>query len=359
MVRARINLAEEGGSNLLERIKEKLFGTNFLLFVTVLLFVLMYISGMIVFKEKNFGNTQFFLNLIIGNAGLIITAAGMTMVLIIGGIDISVGSVIAVTCMMLAALMEKANIGAVPAMLIVLLFGLAFGAVQGWLIAYLRLQPFIVTLAGMFFARGLTAVISLKMITITNKTFLGIAQYKIYLPFGGTLNRKGLMVYPYIYPTVILAIVVLIVVFVMLKYTKFGRAIYAVGGSEQSAMLMGLNPRRTKFAVYIINGFLSALGGIAFCLNTTGAFVELGKGFEMDAIASTVIGGTPLTGGMGNVFGTLFGVLIKATIEALVNFQGNVSSWWSKIIIAALLALFIVLQSLLTRRKERNRRVCS
>ncbi|NLD47247.1 MAG: sugar ABC transporter permease YjfF [Clostridiaceae bacterium] len=348
-------LAKIEGPGAFKRIKEKLLGTNFLLFVTILLFALMYISGTIIFKEKNFGNTQFFLNLIIGNAGLIITAVGMTMVLIIGGIDISVGSVIAVTCMMLAALMEKANIGAVPAILIVLLFGLVFGAVQGWLIAYLRLQPFIVTLAGMFFARGLTAVISLKMITITNKTFLYIARYKIYLPFGGTLNRKGVMIYPYIYPTVILAMLVLVAAFVMLKYTKFGRSIYAVGGSEHSAMLMGLNPRRTQFTVYIINGFLAALGGIAFCLNTTGAFVELGKGFEMEAIASTVIGGTPLTGGVGNVFGTLFGVLIKATIEALVNFQGNVSSWWSKIIIAALLALFIVLQSLLSMRKESKR----
>lgn len=338
-----------------KNIKDKLLGHNFLLFVTIVLFVIMYISGLIVYKDKNFGNVQVFFNLLISNAGLIITAVGMTMVLIIAGIDISVGSVVAVTCMMLAAMMEKGKIGAMPAIVIVLLFGIVFGAVQGWLIAYLKLQPFIVTLAGMFFARGLTAVISLEMITITNKTFLSIAQYKMHLPFGGYYNRRNIMIYPYVYPTVIMALVVLVAAFLILRYTKFGRSVYAVGGNEQSAMLMGLNVKRIKFTVYVINGFLATLGGIAFCLNTTGAFVELGKGFEMDAIAATVIGGTPLTGGVGNVFGTLFGVLIKATIEAFVSFQGNLSSWWSKIIIAALLAFFIMLQSLLLRRKEKQR----
>lgn len=339
----------------MERFTEKLLGRNFLLFVTIALFVVMYVVGLVVFREKNFGNPQVFLNLLISNAGLIITSVGMTLVLIIGGIDISVGSVVAVTCMMLAAMMEKGGIGMIPAIAVVLLFGILFGAVQGWLIAYLKLQPFIVTLAGMFFARGLTAVISLEMITITNEQFLNLAKFKLFLPFGGAPNRKGVMVFPYIYPTVALALVILVLAFVLLKYTKFGRSIYAVGGSEQSAVLMGLNVRRTKLIVYMINGFLSTLGGIAFCLNTTGAFVELAKGFEMDAIAATVIGGTPLTGGVGNVFGTLFGVLIKATIETFVSFQGNLSSWWSKIIIAALLAFFIVLQSLLTRRKEKHR----
>lgn len=336
-------------------LKDKLMGHNFLLFVTIVLFAGMYGIGLFAFQSKNFDTVQVFLNLLISNAGLIITSVGMTMVLIVGGIDVSVGSVVAVTCMMLASMMEKSGIGAVPAILIVLLFGVAFGAAQGALISYLKLQPFIVTLAGMFFARGLTAVISLEMITITNPTFLSIAQFMIMLPFGGTLNRKGIMVYPYLYPTVVLALMILVLFYFLLRYTKFGRTVYAVGGNEQSARLMGLNVKRTKLMVYSINGFLATLGGVAFCLNTTGAFVELAKGFEMDAIAATVIGGTPLTGGVGNVIGTLFGVLIKATIETFVSFQGNISSWWSKIIIAALLAFFIVLQSLLARRKERQK----
>ena len=353
MSKKQNNSPQRSSSKIMNNIATKLLERNFLLFITIVLFIVMYVAGLIVFKDKNFGNTQVFFNLFTSNAGLIIVSVGMTLVLITGGIDISVGSVVAVTSMMLAAMMEKANMGVVPAIIIVLLFGIVFGAVQGWLISYLNIQPFIVTLAGMFFARGLTAVISLEMISITNKTFLAIAQNKIHLPFGGYVNKKGVMIYPYVYPTVILAILTVVITYWMLKYTKFGRSIYALGGKEQSALLMGLNVKRTKLYVYIINGFLATLGGIAFCLNTTGAFVELAKGFEMDAIAATVIGGTPLTGGVGNVFGTLFGVLIKALIETFVSFQGNLSSWWSKIIISALLAFFIVLQSLLVMRKKK------
>ncbi|HAN44913.1 MAG TPA: sugar ABC transporter permease YjfF, partial [Ruminococcaceae bacterium] len=225
MNNAKLASKKINAKKIIGAIKEKLLGHNFLLFVTIVLFSVMYITGLIAFGGKNFGNPQVFLNLLISNAGLIITSVGMTMVLIIGGIDISVGSVVAVTCMMLAAMMEKGNIDAVAAIAIVLLFGIVFGAVQGWLIAYLKIQPFIVTLAGMFFARGLTAIISLEMITITNKTFLAIAKHKMYFPFGGTLNKKGVMVYPYIYPTVVLAFVILVLAFFMLRYTKFGRSI--------------------------------------------------------------------------------------------------------------------------------------
>lgn len=138
------------------------------------------------------------------------------------------------------------------------------------------------------------------------------------------------------------------------KYTKFGRSIYAVGGNEQSALMMGLNVRRVKLKAYVLDGFLCGVGSILFCLNTLGGFVEQAKGFEMDAIASSVIGGTLLTGGVGNVFGTLFGVLIKATIEAFITFQGTLSSWWTRITIAALLCFFIVLQSVLAMMKKKK-----
>ena len=242
--------------------------------------------------------------------------------------------------MMLAWMMEKGGIGAVPAVIIVLVTGIVFGLVQGFLVAYMDIQPFIVTLAGMFFARGMTAIISKDMISITNETFMAWAKMKLYLPFGGYLNKKGVMVYPYMYPTVVIALVFLVLAFIMLKYTKFGRSIYAVGGNEQSALMMGLNVR--------------GVGSILFCLNTLGRFVEQAKGFEMDAIASSVIGGTLLTGGVGNVFGTLFGVLIKATIEAFITFQGTLSSWWTRITIAALLCFFIVLQSVLAMMKKKK-----
>ena len=241
-----------------------------------------------------------------------------------------------------------------PAVLIVLVTGIVFGLVQGFLVAYMDIQPFIVTLAGMFFARGMTAIISKDMISITNETFMAWAKMKLYIPFGGYLNKKGVMIYPYIYPTVVIALVLLVLAFIMLKYTKFGRSIYAIGGNEQSALMMGLNVRRVKLKAYILDGFLCGVGSILFCLNTLGGFVEQAKGFEMDAIASSVIGGTLLTGGVGNVFGTLFGVLIKATIEAFITFQGTLSSWWTRITIAALLCFFIVLQSILAMVKKKK-----
>lgn len=333
----------------------KIDGKVFLLIITIVLFLVMYLAGIIIFSSKGFAKPQVFLNLFISNAGLIVIAAGMTMVMITGGIDISVGSVVALTCMMLAWMMEIKGVGAVPALIIVLIMGLVFGLVQGFLIAYLKLQPFIVTLAGMFFARGMTAIISQEMISVKNELFLQWAKSKINLTFlGGTVNKKGVVNYPFIYPSVIIALIVLVLVFIVLKYTKFGRTVYAVGGSEQSALMMGLNVRRTKLYVYVINGFLCSLGGFLFCLNTCAGFVEQAKGFEMEAIASAVIGGTLLTGGVGNVFGSLFGVLIKGTIETFITFQGTLSSWWTKITIAALLAFFIILQSLFAKAKEKR-----
>ncbi|MBE5973762.1 ABC transporter permease subunit [Lacrimispora xylanisolvens] len=335
--------------------REKIDGKVFLLIITILLFLVMYAAGLIIFKSKGFAKPQVFLNLFISNAGLIVIAAGMTMVMITGGIDISVGSIVALTCMMLAWMMEIKGMGAVPALVIVLIMGIVFGLVQGFLIAYLKIQPFIVTLAGMFFARGLTAIISQEMISIKNELFLKWAKSKINLTFlGGTVNKKGVVNYSFIYPSVIIALIVLIGIFVLLKFTKFGRTIYAVGGNEQSALMMGLNVRRTKLLVYVINGFLCSLGGFLFALNTCAGFVEQAKGFEMEAIASAVIGGTLLTGGVGNVFGSLFGVLIKGTIETFITFQGTLSSWWTKITIAALLAFFIILQSLFAKAKEKH-----
>lgn len=335
--------------------RKKLDRTQFLLLITIILFIIMYIAGMIIFKDKNFGKLQVFLNLFISNAGLIVAATGMTMVIITGGIDISVGSVIALTCMLLAWMMENKGIGAIPALIIVLIVGVIYGLVQGWLIAYLKIQPFIVTLAGLFFARGMTAVISTDMISIKNELFLKWANAKLYFPFGGYVNRKGVTVYPYIYPSVILALVILVLFFVILRYTKFGRSVYAVGGNEQSALLMGVNVRRTKLKVYAINGLLGTFAGFLFCLNTCAGFVEQAKGFEMEAIASSVIGGALLTGGVGNVFGSLFGVLIKGTIETFITFQGTLSSWWTKITIAILLAFFIILQSILASGKTKRK----
>ncbi len=329
---------------------------QFLMIVTISLFVVMYIAGMILFADRNFTRLQVFLNLLISNAGLIVIAAGMTMIMITGGIDISVGSFVALCCMMLAYMMENMGIGAIPAILIVLVTGVVFGFVQGFLVSYLKIQSFIVTLAGMFFARGMTAIISQDMISIKNELFLKMATTKINLPFGGYYNRRGVYVAPFIYWTVIIALVVTVLIFIMLRYTRFGRRIYAIGGSEMSSELMGLDVRRTRLWAYVLNGFLCAIGGILFCLNTCSGFVEQAKGLEMDAIASAVIGGTLLTGGVGNVFGSLLGVLIKGTIETFITFQGTLSSWWTRITIATLLAFFIILQSMLGNAKIKKKK---
>ena len=159
------------------------------------------------------------------------------------------------------------------------------------------------------------------------------------------MNRKGTLIYPFIHPNVVIALLTVVAMWFVLKFTKFGRNLFAIGGNEQSALLMGINVKKNKFFAYMLEGFLASLAGLLFCLNTCGGFVEQARGFEMDAIASAVIGGTMLTGGVGTVVGTFFGVLIKATIEALISFNGTLSSWWSRIVLSIILCFFIVLQS--------------
>ena len=333
---------------------KKINSNTFLLIITIALFAVMYLAGMIVFADKGFAKPQMFLNLFVSNAGLLVIGCGMTLVMITGGIDISVGSVTALVCMISANAMENHGINAYSALILSLIIGICFGLVQGYLVSYLEIQPFIVTLAGMFFGRGMTAIISTDMISIKNELFLKWANYKIYMPFG-TTNKKGVYQAAYIYPTVVIALVVVVAVTIMLKYTKFGRTLYAIGGSQQSALMMGLNVRRTKLLAYVLDGFLAGLGGFLFCLNSCAGFVEQAKGMEMDAISAAVIGGTLLSGGVGTVVGTLFGVLIKGTISSLITTQGTLSSWWVRITLSALLCFFIVLQSVIGSLKKKKK----
>ena len=334
-----------------KKTKKKINSSTFLLMITIVLFAVMYIAGMIIFNDKGFAKPQMFMNLFISNAGLIVIGCGMTLVMITGGIDISVGSVTALVCMSAAYAMENKGMSAVAAVAISLLIGILFGIVQGYLVTYLEIQPFIVTLAG----RGLTAVISTDMIAIQNKTFLKWANYRINLPFG-TYNRRGVFIPAYIYPTVIIALAVVILITLMLKFTKFGRSLYAIGGNQQSAVMMGLDVKKTKMKAYVLDGFLAGLGGFLFCLNSCAGFVEQAKGLEMDAIASAVIGGTLLSGGVGTVVGTLFGVLINGTISSLITTQGTLSSWWVRITLSALLCFFIVLQAVIAAVKRKKKK---
>lgn len=341
-------------ANVKAKLPAKKFNSNtFLFIITIVLFVAMYVAGMIIFNEQGFAKPQMFMNLFISNAGLIVIGCGMTIVMITGGIDISVGSVTALVCMVSAYAMENKGMSPYLALLFSLGIGLLFGLLQGYLIAYLDIQPFIVTLAGLFLGRGLTAMVSTDMISIKNELFQKWATFRINLPFG-TTNRRGKFTPAYIYPSVIIAIVIVILIAIMLKYSKFGRKLYAIGGNQQSALMMGLNVKKTKFEAYILDGLLCGIGGFLFCLNSCAGFVEQAKGLEMDAISAAVIGGTLLSGGVGTVVGTTFGVMIKGTITSLITTQGTLSSWWVRIVLSALLCFFIVLQAIFARMKKKG-----
>ena len=333
------------------------FNSNtLLLIITIVLFIVLYAGGCIAYGSKGFTHFQTFLNILITNAGLICVACGMTCVMLTGGIDISVGALIAMDCMLLAVGMSK-GIGAVPMVLVVLLIGVVFGIMQGFLVGYLEIQPFIVSMAGMFFCRGMTAVICTDQVSITEKispTFYAWANAKIVLPFGGYYNNKGKYMAPYVRPGVIVALLVLIVIFIVLRYTKFGRSLYAVGGSEQSAAMMGLNVKLIKMKAYMLSSILCSIGGVCYCLNTMAGSVTQAAGLEMDAISSAVIGGTLLTGGVGNVVGSFFGVLINGTISSIVKTNGKLASSWPNILTAALLFVFIVIQSLFAALRARR-----
>lgn len=337
---------------------KKSFNSNtLLLFITIALFIVLYAGGCIAYGAKGFTHLQTFLNILITNAGLICVTCGMTCVMLTGGIDISVGALIAMDCMLLAVGMSK-GMGAIPMVVIVLLIGAAFGIFQGFLVGYLEIQPFIVSMAGMFFCRGMTAVICTDQVSIkeaTNPLFYAWANAKIVIPFGGYINNKGKYMAPYVRPGVIVAILVLVLTFIMLRYTKFGRSLYAVGGSAQSAAMMGLNVKKIKMGAYMLSSFLCSVGGICYCLNTMAGSVTQALGLEMDAISSAVIGGTLLTGGVGNVIGSFFGVLINGTISSIVKTNGKLASSWPNILTAALLFVFIVIQSIFAAIRERNK----
>ena len=335
---------------------KKINGNTLLLLITIALFVVMYIAGCVVYSTKGFTHLQTFLNILINNAGLLCVTCGMTCVMLTGGIDISVGSLIAMDCMFIAVGIEKWNMNPILLMVLVLVIGAVFGMVQGFCVGYLKIQPFIVTMAGMFFGRGMTAVICTEQVSVSSsELFVKIAQTKIELPFGAYTNNKGVLQVPYVRIPVVIALVVLIIVFLMLKYTKFGRSLYAVGGSEQSAVMMGLDVAKTKLKAYVLSSVLCSIGGICFCLNTMSGSVQQATGLEMDAISSAVIGGTLLTGGVGNVVGSFFGVLINGTISTLVKTNGKLLSSWSNIAVAALLCFFIILQSVFAKIKEKSK----
>ncbi|QPZ39084.1 galactofuranose ABC transporter, permease protein YjfF [Paramicrobacterium chengjingii] len=304
--------------------------------VTGLLLIGMFVYGMS--QYRGFNNPQIVVNLLIDNAHLVVLAVGMTFVILTAGIDLSVGAVLALATMMAASLAQSGlPAGVIIPIILVATTGLGF--LVGVMVHYFDIQPFIATLAAMFLARGLCYVISAKSISIDAPFFTVLGQTR--------LKFLGLSVTP----SVIIAIVVVIIAVVVLRYTRFGRTVYAIGGSEQSAQLMGLPVARTKVIVYAISGFCSGLAGVLYTFYTLSGYALTAVGTELDAIAAVVIGGTLLTGGYGSVLGSVLGVLVLGTIQTLITFDGNLTSWWTKIFIGALLLIFIVLQKILTLRR--------
>lgn len=304
---------------------------------TICLFLAMATAGSVLYT--GFFSAQVFLNLLIDNAFLIIVAVGMTFVILSGGIDLSVGSVVALSTMVLASLVEHRGWSPLVVIPLVLFMGSAFGAFMGFLIERFRLQPFIVTLAGMFLARGLCYLISIDSISITSDAYSNMAQWRLPLGEDASLSLGA-----------VLAIVVLLAAVFIAHCTPFGRAVYAVGGNPHSAALMGLPVRRTVIGVYTLSGFCSALAGVVFTFYMLSGYGLHATGMELDAIAAVVIGGTLLTGGVGYVAGTLFGVLMLGIIQTLISFDGSLSSWWTRIVVGALLFVFCLLQRLLSHR---------
>lgn len=325
--------------------------SNISLVITFSLFIVLYVFGGVNYASRNFLTWQSFFNLFKDNSFLLIAAVGTTFVLIMGGIDISIASNVALTGM-LTAFWLSSGMSIWLVLPLALLVGTFAGFVMGYMIQVFKVQPFIATLAGQFFMRGMCSIVSIQSIVVNDPAFTRISMQKIYLFYE--TNVKGKVLHVSINIAVIIAIAVVLIAMYVLRYTKFGRTVYAIGGNEQSAMLMGLPVTRTKIAVYTLNGFLAALSGIVFTMYTMSGYNLQNIGLELDAISSAVIGGTLLTGGVGSVVGTLFGVIIQGTIKTIVTYA-NLNTWWTKVTMAGLLCLFVLIQRAVALRAEKLR----
>jgi galactofuranose transport system permease protein len=322
------------------------------MFATAMLVIVAYGVGAYFFVGMR--NPQVFLNLFRNSSFYLISGIGMTFVILTGGIDLSVSGVVALTTVASAALLRE-GMNAWVVILLMLTMGMTIGTIMGSFIVYLKVQPFIATLAGMWFARGMCFFISDDAININNHVFQIIGKTKILIPGLTELAIKGGSPAPYITIPVVVGFILLLVAIFIAHYTRFGRSVYAIGGNEgrneQSARLMGLPVNRTKLLVYTFNGFCSALAGISYSMFVSSGHGLYAPGLELEVIASVVIGGTMLTGGSGYVFGTLFGVMVLAVTQALIQFIGSLSSWWTKIVIGVLMLSFIGVQTLLANQK--------
>jgi simple sugar transport system permease protein len=313
------------------------------LLATIVIFILAY-AGCVT-QYPNMLSTRVIGNLLTDNAFLGIAAVGMTFVIISGGIDLSIGSVIAFTGVFLAIVLRDTTIHPSIAFLLVLVITTIFGAGMGAIIYYLSMPPFIVTLAGMFLARGIAFVLSIDSIPIEHDFYSRLNDLYWLMPGGGRLTLIGGLMLLVFAGGIVLA-----------HRTRFGANVYALGGGAQTAELMGVPVGKTTIQIYALSGFLAGLSGIVFSIYTSAGYSLATVGVELDAIAAVVIGGTLLTGGAGFVGGTLIGILIQGLIQTYITFDGTLSSWWTKILIGLLLFAFILMQKGLLLLSRLNRR---
>lgn len=336
----------------------RLFKANYLMvYATLGIFALLYLFGALLYGSRGFTSLRTFVLLFSDNAYVGISAVGMTMVLITGGIDLSVGAVASLTGMIIAYGTSVLGLSPLVCILASLAVGVGLGLLMGACIQYLNVPPFITTLTGMFFARGVTSLISRESISIKNGLIDALAGFKIYLRWP---NEAGewVKIKPVasIDLNTLVFVAMIIIGAIILQKTRFGRNVYAIGGNEQSARLMGLPVARTKVLVYGFNGLCSVLSGIAYALYVKSGWNLALQGSELDVISCCVIGGVMLSGGVGYMQGMLLGVLLKATIPAIITFNGTMNSWWAKIFTGLLLLLFIIIQRVVVASSDRAKK---
>lgn len=340
--------------------REPLTDSQLLMTITIGIFITMYALAMI-FLGGGFLRVQQFFDLLNDNAALIIVSCSLTIVMIGGGINISVGGVIGLTVMACALFLnnnsiENSSLSIFLTFLLALGIGLGFGLLQGFLISYLEIQPFIVTLAGMFLSRGLTTILSVNPVKVTHEGFLSLVKTKVAIPWLGYTAKNGNLIPAKLEIGAIVALLVVVLVYLLLRYNRLGRHIYALGGNQQSALMLGINVKRTRFMSYLIGGLLSGLAGFVFLMHKPAGNASVAMRSEMDAIASSIIGGTLLSGGVGNVIGTFFGTMILATIQKIIALSPLNESWWQEMANGAMLGLFIMLQSVILSNRSKRRK---
>lgn len=308
------------------------------LLMTFIVFAAMYAFAYSRFSS--FGSMRIVGNLLRDNAYWGIAAIGMTFVIISGGIDLSVGSVIAFTGVFCALMIGQHGWDPLLTFALILLIGTLFGAGMGMLIHYFKIPPFIATLSGLFLARGMAYVLSTDSIRIDHPFYDAVAQLVYIFPDRGRFTfAAGAF------------LVILLIGIFLAHYTRFGRNVYALGGNADAALLLGVPVGRTTIAIYALSSFLATFAGIVLSLSKRSGDSTIAVGLELDVIAAVVIGGTLLTGGVGYVIGTFIAVLTLGTIQTYLTLDGSLTPWWIKIVIGALLFTFVGLQKLLSSRQ--------